>query len=177
MYICTPLAGLPVSSRQRPEPAPTVVPVETPRLSSYEYGCAVAEKSDEPIGTRTQLMPMPWLGLNSAFIRFVCAVALSLSDSSQAEVSVIAAPKPTMLWNVWVLSTLIVPEPDEAEKPRSGCCARCWLRSEVVSHFCTTSLAAEAGDAATTIRPSVPARAPSRPARRIVLDIYVKPLG
>ena len=48
-----------------PEAAPTVVPVETPRLSSYEYGCAVAEKSEEPIGIRNQLMPMPWPGLRS----------------------------------------------------------------------------------------------------------------
>ena len=85
----------------------------------------MAEKSDEPIGTRTQLMPMPWLGLNNAFIRFVCAVLLSLSDSSQAELSVIAAPKPTMLWKVWVLSTLMSPDPDEEEKPRSVCWVRC----------------------------------------------------
>ena len=139
----------------------------------------MAEKSDAPIGTRTQLMPMPWLGLNNAFIRFVCAVPLSLSDSSQAEVSVIAAPKPTMLWNVCVSSTLMVPEPDEAEKPRLACCVRCWLRSEVVSHFWTGSLAAEAGDAgsATSESPSVPARAPAEPARRNALDICVKPLG
>src|SRR4051812_9434100 len=113
MYCCTPLAVLPVSSRQRPEPTPTVVVVDTERLSSYEYGFPVAEKSEAPMGTRPQLMPMPWLGLNSAFITFVCAVPLSLLDSSQAEVSVIAAPNPSMVWNVCVSSTLMVPEADE----------------------------------------------------------------
>src|ERR1051326_5616635 len=118
-------------------------------------------------------MPMPWLGLNNAFIRFACAVPLNLLEISQAEVSVIAAPKPTMLWNDCVLSTLMVPEPDEPEKPRLACCVRCWLRSEVVSHFWTTSLAAEAGDAGITTSesPSAPARAPAKPARRNALDI------
>src|ERR1051326_7461833 len=117
-------------------------------------------------------MPMPWLGLNNAFIRFVCAVPLNLLEISQAEVSVIAAPKPTMLWNVCVLSTLIVPEPEEAEKPRLACWVRCWLRSEVVSHFWTVSLAAEAGDAGITASesPRVPASALARAARRFALD-------
>jgi hypothetical protein len=121
---------------------------------------------------------MPWFGLNNAFIRFVCAVLLSLSDSNHADVSVIAAPKPTMLWNVCVSSTLTVPEPDEAEKPRLGCGVKCWLRSEVVNHFWTTSFAAEAGDAGITTSesPSVPANAPAKPARRIALDIRAKPL-
>ena len=75
-----------------------------------------------------------------------------------------------------MLSTLIVPEPDPAEKTRLACCVRCWLRSEVVSHFWTTSLAAEAGTAGiSTESPSVLASAPARPMRRIALNIGVKP--
>jgi len=66
-------------------------------LSSYEYGFAVAEKSDAPIGIRTQLMPMPRPGLNSASITFAWSESFSLSDSSQAEVSVIAAPDPSVV--------------------------------------------------------------------------------
>ena len=138
----------------------------------------MAEKSDAPMGMRSQLMPMPWLGLNNAFITFVCAVPLSLSDNNQAEVSVIAAPKPSMVWNVCASLTLMVPEPDDAEKPRLACCVRCWLRSEVVSHFWTASLAAEAGgaDSATSAEiPSTPARAPATRERSLAVNICVKP--
>src|SRR2546423_9818473 len=73
----------------------------------------------------------------------------------------------------------MVAEPDPAEKPRLACWVRCWLRSEVVSHFWTVSLAADAGAAGitTSASPRAPARAPTRPARRVVLDIRVKPLG
>ena len=89
------------------------------------------------MGIRTRLMPMPWLWLwlNNAFITSVYAVLLGLLDNNQAEVSVIVAPNPSMVWNVCASLMLMVPEPDEAEKPRLGCGARCWLRSDVVSHF------------------------------------------
>ena len=42
-------------------------------------------------------MPIPLDGLNRAFMSWVWLALLSLSEISQAEVSVIAAPNPTIV--------------------------------------------------------------------------------
>src|SRR3954451_18982890 len=116
-------------------------------MSSYEYGCAVAEKSEAPIGTRTQLIPIPLVGLNSAFINWVWLAALSLLEMSQAEVSVIAAPKPAIVWYVVASSTVMFGVAEFVVKARPGCAASRLLRLLVVSHFWTgTAVSADADD-------------------------------
>ena len=50
------------------------------------------------MGTRRKLRPAPWAGSNSRVISASRWSALILVSISQAEVSVMAAPKPSMVW-------------------------------------------------------------------------------
>jgi len=65
-------------------------------MSSSVYGCS--EKSEAPMVSRAMLKSSPGGGPNSSSSRAWRAGALSLFCSSQAEASVTAAPKPTMVW-------------------------------------------------------------------------------
>src|SRR6516225_6683226 len=86
------------------------------------------------MGWRKKLTPMPLIGSKSAESSAARVLALSVVEINHAEASVKEAPKPSIVWYVWVAvrSMVVGKYPPSGANVTGGCCCRSLLWSAVV---------------------------------------------